>query len=226
MSHAVSTRATPRVACLSRGWVLAILALSSMLLLGQPLEARLVVGVGQLLKERIQRSVSPRDAHLDGIIVLGGSPTRVRAALQLAEQFPEAALVLSGPGDNEVAIAQEHARIERIGTLVIDRRARNTYENALYSKDLVTPRSGQCWVVVTSAVHMPRAVGVFEAVGFPVLPWPVDDTPQSSDGVSAWVWREVFGLIGYWAFGRTRDLYPKAPDGVCAANKTQQAALL
>jgi uncharacterized SAM-binding protein YcdF (DUF218 family) len=223
MSHAISSSTALHVAwrwmlCLTRCSVLAAMALASMLALGQPLEARLVAGVGHLLEERIGRSVLPRDARFEGIIVLGGSPTRIRAALQLAEQFPEAALVLSGPGENEVAIAQEHTRVERVGTLLIDRRARTTYENALYSKDLVTPRSGQCWVLVTSAVHMPRAVGAFEAVGFPVLPWPVDDTPQFSEGLSAWVGREVFGLIGYWAFGRTRDLYPKSPDDVCAAN--------
>jgi hypothetical protein len=124
--------------------------------------------------------------------------------------------VLSGPGEDEVAIAQEHTRVERVGTLVIDHRARNTYENALYSKDLVTPRYGQCWVLVTSAVHMPRAVGAFEAVGFSVLPWPVDDTPKLSEGLSAWVWREVFGLIGYRMFGRTHNLYPKGSKLACA----------
>jgi uncharacterized SAM-binding protein YcdF (DUF218 family) len=221
MSHAVISSTTLHAAwvcmlCLTRRWVLFAIALTPVLLLGQPLEAKLVAGIGHQLEERIRPSVSPRDARLEGIIVLGGSPTRIRSALQLAERFPEAMLVLSGPGDNEVVIAQERASVERIGTLVIDRRARNTYENALYSKDLVTPHSGQCWIVVTSAVHMPRAVGAFEAVGFPVLPWPVDDTPQLSEGLSTWVWREAFGLIAYRAFGRTRDLSPKGPDGACA----------
>lgn len=123
---------------------------------------------------------------------------------------------MSGPGNNEIAVARKKAAPTT--PLTIDRRATTTYENAVYSKDLVGPRSGECWAVVTSAVHMPRAIGAFEAIGFPVLPWPVDDTPVHPVQRSAWVWHEVFGLMGYWAFGRSSTIYP-AQKTVCTATE-------
>ncbi len=62
---------------------------------------------------------------------------------------------------------------------------------------------------MTSAVHMPRAFGAFERVGFPVLPWPIDDTPRVGKDLTARVWHEVRGLVGYRAFGRTRQALPE-----------------
>jgi uncharacterized SAM-binding protein YcdF (DUF218 family) len=170
-------------------------------------ESLFVSRLARTLETRVARTTFPSEIQLHGIIVLGGPATRVRAALELAERFPGAHLVLSGPGHSEVAYAQRHAG--RIARLSIDNRATNTYENAVYSKQLVAPRAGENWAVVTSAVHMPRAIGAFQAAGFHVLPWPIADTPREPDARSAWVWHEIGGLIGYWIFGHTRDLYPR-----------------
>jgi uncharacterized SAM-binding protein YcdF (DUF218 family) len=170
-------------------------------------ETGLVSRLARTLESRIPRAPVSGDIHLHGIIVLGGSATRVRAALELADRFPGAHLVLSGPGHSEVAYARQHVR--RVARLTIDNRATNTYENAVYSKQLVAPRAGENWAVVTSAVHMPRALGAFQATGFHVLPWPIADTPGAPGARSAWVWHEIGGLIGYRIFGRTRDLYPR-----------------
>jgi uncharacterized SAM-binding protein YcdF (DUF218 family) len=174
--------------------------------MAQPIHWWLAVPIGQLLESRISRPQLPCQRDLTGIIVLGGSTARVRTALQLAERYPNAAVVLSGPGELEVALALKSKNLS--GRLSVDHRATNTYENALFSKDLVRPSSDQSWAVVTSAVHMPRAIGAFQSVGFPVLPCPVGDTPLEADARAASVWHEVFGLIGYWVLGRTRELYP------------------
>jgi uncharacterized SAM-binding protein YcdF (DUF218 family) len=74
---------------------------------------------------------------------------------------------------------------------------------------------------VTSAWHMPRAVGVFRKAGFNVVPYPVDyQTADSADlarpfpflatgltivdiAVKQWV-----GLVVYWLTGRSSALFP------------------
>ena len=56
----------------------------------------------------------------------------------------------------------------------MERRSRNTLENAEFSKALVAPKPGERWLLVTSAFHMPRSVGLFRKAGFAVEPYPVD----------------------------------------------------
>lgn len=58
--------------------------------------------------------------------------------------------------------------------LEIDRRARNTQENAEFAKAIAAQKNGERWLLVTSAYHMPRSVGLFRKVGFAVEPYPVD----------------------------------------------------
>ena len=62
-------------------------------------------------------------------------------------------------------------------------RSRNTCENAIYTAQLIKPTKQQTWVLVTSAMDMPRAVGVFRKGGFQVLPYPVDYTTGKSGTV-------------------------------------------
>jgi len=58
--------------------------------------------------------------------------------------------------------------------MIIEDRSRNTYENALYAKELLEERGISKILLVTSAMHMPRSVALFEAQGFEVTPLPVD----------------------------------------------------
>lgn len=189
-------------------FALSLLGLAAAGLLMDPLNAAVVGRLASALEHRIPPARLPSDQSLSGIIVLGGSTKRVEAALKLAERYPEASIILSGAGEREIALARTAA--VTTGRLTIDRRPKNTYENALFSSDLVGPEAGH-WVVVTSALHMPRAFASFSAVDFPVLPWPIKDTPKTLGKSSSAVWHEVFGLVGYWALGRTHALYPNPP---------------
>ena len=56
----------------------------------------------------------------------------------------------------------------------MERRSRNTLENAEFSRDLVSPKPGERWLLISSAFHMPRSVGLFRKAGFTVEPFPVD----------------------------------------------------
>jgi uncharacterized SAM-binding protein YcdF (DUF218 family) len=67
----------------------------------------------------------------------------------------------------------------------LETKSRNSYENALFSRPLLEEKGINTILLVTSAIHMPRAVALFEKQGFKVIPLPTDfdDTQQ--------VWQEV-----------------------------------
>jgi uncharacterized SAM-binding protein YcdF (DUF218 family) len=84
----------------------------------------------------------------------------------------------------------------------------------------VAPQPDERWLLVTSASHMPRAVGVFRQVGWPVLPYPVDyrtrgdfDLLLTPDAARRWLEfdeaiRNWIGLVAYWMTDRIPDLLP------------------
>jgi len=186
-------------------------------------------------------------APVDGIIVLGGSVDtlvtkgrgitalneageRLSEGAALARRFPEARLVFSGGsakvfhrGGTEASGAQR--LFARLGIaperLTLESRARNTAENAAFTHAQVRPAPGERWLLVTSAFHMPRAVGCFRAVGFDVIPWPVDYRtsgpgdawrlfPRASEGLRRvdLAAKEWAGLLAYYVTGRTTAFLP------------------
>jgi uncharacterized SAM-binding protein YcdF (DUF218 family) len=105
--------------------------------------------------------------------------------------------------------------------LILERRSHNTWQNAVYTKALVNPKPAERWLLVTSAGHMPRAMGAFRQAGFAVEPWPVDyRTADAWDLVRPFeapseglkrldqVTREWVGLLAYWLTGRSDALFP------------------
>jgi hypothetical protein len=66
--------------------------------------------------------------------------------------------------------------------IVYEDRSRNTHENAQFTRDMLNPGADEIWLLVTSAWHMPRSMGVFRAAGFPVVPYPVDYTTFGAAG--------------------------------------------
>ncbi len=182
----------------------------------------------------------------DGIIVLAGAEygqmtaargqTSLHAAaerllffFQIAERYPEARLLFSGAtgqishhGLTADQVAERFAieqgfAVERI---VFERKSRNTFESVVLSKELAQPTPKEHWVVITSASHMPRSVGIFRQVGWQVTPFPVDYKTLGDlnlapsfhasghlmmlDGAV----HEWLGLIAYWLTGRSASIFP------------------
>ena len=206
--------------------------------------------LGNLLLYPLERRFPPWDASRgapDGIIVLGASieadlstahgtpvvrssPDRLIAAAALAHRYPKARVVFSGGSANLISNDAREADFasaifESLGIdksrLVMERASRNTQENAEFSKALVVPKEGERWLLVTSAFHMPRSVGLFRKAGFAVEPYPVDwrvggrsdvfnFTNIAIDGLGRTdlAIREWMGLIAYRATGRIDDLLP------------------
>lgn len=58
----------------------------------------------------------------------------------------------------------------------LEPRSRNTYENAVETKKLLESRGIRRMILVTSALHMPRAHAIFAKQGFEIIPAPTDYT--------------------------------------------------
>ena len=154
---------------------------------------------------------------VDGIIVLGGEAgERITILAELTREFPQARLVYTGPGEDSAAEAllKKFARLggdrERVA---MERRSRNTFENAVYSRKLVKPNSNERWLLVTAALHMPRAIGCFRRVGFKVEAYPTLYTSRDTLGSEALIrldaaMKEWIGLVVYRLTGRTSELFP------------------
>jgi uncharacterized SAM-binding protein YcdF (DUF218 family) len=198
------------------------------------------------LEQRFPKWDATRGAP-DGIITLGGafdtvvSPARgevglneaaerLTAVAELARRYPSARVVFSG-GSGRLIIqgateAELAARLfESFGIakerVILEDKSRDTDENARFTKEVVKPKAGERWLLVTSAYHMPRSVGLFRAADFPVEPFPVDYRTRGpadllrpfysvGDGFrrTDTAAREWSGLLVYWLTGRTRELFP------------------
>jgi uncharacterized SAM-binding protein YcdF (DUF218 family) len=201
---------------------------------------------GRFLRADLNRPPPPA-----GFIVLGGaedrlvgaarnapalneSAERVVEAVMLANQFPDAKIAFSGGEAGVLYTADSEAEgaaalftelgVAR-GRLILEAAARDTYENAVLLKKELAQRgdlgAGSRWLLITSAYHMPRAMGAFRQAGFDVEAWPVDyrtrgrdDLTRPFDKVSEGLRRvdvaarEWAGLLAYWLTGRTDALFP------------------
>jgi len=195
------------------------------------------------LENRFARPAPPE--AVAGIIVLGGgmdaevntarggwelnrAGDRFVEALRLALAYPEAKLVISGGGlspGNEPEAVSGARFFSAFGIpenrMVLEGASRNTGENAELTRRLLDPAPGETWLLVTSAFHMPRAVGLFRKAGFDVVPWPADylstgreglavklDQPAENLSVSTMALREWAGLAVYWMMGRIGEILP------------------
>ncbi len=196
------------------------------------------------LEDRFPPPTMPN--RVDGIIMLGGAVNpplaadrgepsvndaaeRILAMADLGRRYPDAKLVFTGGSgslwggkyrEGEVMrAALEQAGLDT-GRVLFENDSRNTWENAVFSRDLVTPKPGETWLLVTSAWHMPRSVGIFRRIGWPVLAYPVDYRSRSDGkpyllfeldanlGMVSVAVREWIGLAAYRLMDRTDSLLP------------------
>lgn len=181
-----------------------------------------------------------------GIIALGGTerptqsaawqqpilddPSPIAALVALGRRYPEAKLVFTGGAHTRRAPAITEAWIVRaflneIGAnadrVIYEDRARNTLENALFSRDLVHPKPDEKWILVTEAISLPRAVATFRHAGWNVIPFPAGYLSGGDAGLStnidvqggmrlaAIALHEWGGLIVYRLMGYTDEWFPK-----------------
>jgi uncharacterized SAM-binding protein YcdF (DUF218 family) len=159
------------------------------------------------LEQRFQRADATDFERLSGIIVLIGGDKRLAEAGRLARENPKLPIVISGAKGMSEVVAELGRGIDSSRVLV-ETLSNNTYENALYSAQMIKPKQSERWLLVTGASHMPRAIGSFRRAGLEVEPWPVYDLTDSGSPVINVALHEWLGLFAYWAFGRTSALLP------------------
>jgi uncharacterized SAM-binding protein YcdF (DUF218 family) len=182
-----------------------------------------------------------------GILILGGALNgpmsvarnqatfeegeRVVEAALLAKRYPDARVVFSGGNGWVLGGPTSEADTARkllidLGVdparITVEDRSRNTDENARFSAALLHPEPAQRWLLVTSAFHMPRSMGLFEKAGFNVTAYPVayrtvdplmpgmswDIYPSRTLRVFEIAMREWIGLAAYRLSGRIDHLFP------------------
>jgi uncharacterized SAM-binding protein YcdF (DUF218 family) len=184
---------------------------------------------------------------IDGVVVLGGALTerptlahgpaalnesgdRIVAMADLARRLPEARIVFTGGAGVFAGAPLPEGEVLRrklgefglsADRVIIESASVDTHENAALTLELVRPKPGETWLLVTSAWHMPRSVGIFRRQGWPVVAYPVDH--RTAGWGDAWrgFWsvseglrradvamREYVGLLAYRLTGRTAELFP------------------
>lgn len=201
-----------------------------------------------LLEDRFPRPALVEPAP-DGIVILGGtldikvetarsgvtslndSAERLTEVARLARTYPQARIVFTGgTGELFPGGLTEAESARRLFTdfgiaaerLTFEDQSRTTWENAVLTRDIVKPAAGSRWLLVTSAFHMPRSVGVFRQAGWPgIVAYPVDYRTRGPG--KFWRWpdpasenfqtietatKEFVGLVAYRVTGRTGALFP------------------
>ncbi len=199
------------------------------------------------LEERFARPDRLSEGGINGIIMLGGfedgevshargdlalvdAAERLSVTVRLARQLPTAKVVFTGgaaalllPGHSAHTAVGAYLRDVGVapGRIVLEGMARNTWENAVFIKRLLQPKAGERYLLVTSAWHMPRAMGAFRQSGFDVTAYPVDyRTRGAADLTRPFSFlanglrrvdkavKEWIGLVVYWYAGRSSALFP------------------
>jgi len=199
------------------------------------------------LEQRFARAPDLETRPVTGLLVLGGGEIadiyfgrgkahatsdageRISETVALALRFPQARIVVVGGSDiasrggieNNVMAQMLISMGIPAERLTLEVRSRDTWENAAFARDVAHPQPGERWLLVTSAWHMPRAMGVFRKNGFDVEAWPVDYRTASpgdytepfyapSEGLALLdlIVKEYVGLVSYRLAGRIDDLFP------------------
>ncbi len=174
--------------------------------------------------------ISPDVSEARGAVALNEAAERITVTAELARRYPNARIIMTGGSGALIFDEGSEAmfavrQLEALGVahdrITAEEQSRNTIENAVFSRLIVNPKPGERWLLVTSAYHMPRAMGVFRAADFPVEAYPVDWRTRGpadlvrpflslSDGLQRTdtAAHEWVGLFAYWITGKTTALFP------------------
>ncbi|MDP6829849.1 MAG: YdcF family protein [Alphaproteobacteria bacterium] len=162
-----------------------------------------------------------------GHAVPGSAAARLVEFIRLARAYPKARLLICGGnaganGMREGPLIADYlvSRGFDRSRLLVENASLDTYENAVFGRDLAKPAAGERWLLVTSAWHMPRAMAVFRTQGWPVVAAPPQPRSAGKGGFAlrfkpglglryiGTAMHEYLGLLAYRIRGRSNTLWP------------------
>ena len=137
---------------------------------------------------------------IDGILILGGSVStnitkdsnqvsfnesgeRLTEVIKLIRIYNPSKIIYSGGSGTLNSNALPLTFVAKIffsemgidmKKVIFESRSRNTYENILFSKEIIKPIKNEKWLLITSAFHMTRAINISEKLKLKFIPYPVD----------------------------------------------------
>ena len=202
---------------------------------------------GDWLMEPLEKAYSQpqKIPQIDGIIVLGGGEDylssithhklqlneageRLIEVIPIAKAHPQIPLIYSGGSGH--LLVQNHKLAQWVkafwlsqgvkeAQIKLESTSRNTWENLVNVQRLYLKPQG-LYLLVTSAFHMPRAMGIAQKLGIQAIAYPVDFRTY---GVQNRYWdfrllehlkvldkavHEYLGLVIYYLTGKSTHLLP------------------
>ena len=169
-------------------------------------------------------------SHIWQQVELGAAAERDLTFLKLARQYPDAKLVFTGGSGSLTKQQFKGADVAKklfkqlnfdTKRIIFERKSRNTYENIIYSKELINPKKNNNWILITTGWHLPRSVGISCKAQWPVIPYPVDHQTNKDNlfridfDLSNNLYtlktaiKEWLGLFAYYLSGKTTSFLPK-----------------
>jgi uncharacterized SAM-binding protein YcdF (DUF218 family) len=171
----------------------------------------------RILEDRFPQA--PLPAQVRGVVAISGEwfGERTKPLVALSKKYPNALVLYSGTADQNPVERFAHFGGDA-SRLIVEGKSEDTYENAQFSGALMKPKPDERWILITSAYHMPRAVGCFRRAGFRIDAYPVEYLhPKGTFGFAnrkvneaelKFALREWGALVVYRILGRTDSLFP------------------
>ena len=207
-----------------------------------------ILPIGNFLIHKLEKEyhlASKVSNNLDGVLVLGGatspylfkefnqvsvngSAERLIESVKIIREFKNSKIIFSGGsgvlgrpdlGHGDAAKFFYQSMGLDTKRIIFENSSRNTYENILFTKNIVNPNKKEKWLLITSAYHMKRAILIAKKHDWNFIPYAVDfkttkkikfklsfnflSNLNSFQRAS----HEWLGLISYYFMGRTERIF-------------------